>query len=109
MRGNPKKERPVVSIRIPFGEKHIITSDQHGYQLCEKAVHGPDTKKAGEKYLKPVKYWCTLTALFRGLSEHSVRNSDATTLDEIKALLSEHTRLVTEIRAVLDGEGENHG
>ncbi len=95
-----------MSIRIPFGEL-VITSDKDGYQLNKVKVHPPGHKtNPGETYLAPFRYWTTVTALFRGLCEHAVRNSDATTLEELKPLLAAHTRLVAEIRAVLDGEVE---
>lgn len=98
-----------MAIRIPFGE-FVITSDKDGYQLNKVKVHPPGHKtNPGEEYLAPFRYWTTVTALFRGLCEYAVRDSDATTLGELAAILAEHRQLVAEIRAILDGEEVNDG
>lgn len=81
--------------RIPFGP-YRLTADSHQWVVVEPKTRGSGPN-AGETYDAPVGYCSELGAALKLIAERRLRDSDATTLSQLRTELAAFHADVTQL------------
>lgn len=69
--------------RIVLASGLLLKAYESGWIVGEEREYGPTAKNAGAKYDYDLGYYSSLRSALEGLMEHSVRQSDATSLHKL--------------------------
>ena len=92
-----------MALNIVVNNKFTIISDSRNYILEEYAI-AKKGKHTGEKYVVGQTYYSSIKALLEGLTDLSIKTSNATSFMEVKAVLVDLQRLYEKFYNELKGD-----